>query len=55
MEDKPRCRIKNRVQSPYEVSWENNEHTVAIIQSGVDECDHQCLECGSWNRMTNLA
>jgi len=56
MEDKPRCRIKNRLQSPYEVLyWEANEHTVAIVQSGVDECDHQSLECGSWYRMTNLA
>jgi len=38
-------------------SWrrETNEHTVAIVQSGVDECDHQRLECGGWNRMTNLA
>ena len=39
MEDKPRCRIKNRLQSPYDVSWENNEHAVAIVQSGMWRLD----------------
>jgi len=40
-----------KVLKEQKVNWETNEHAVAIVQSGVDECDHQCLECGGWNRM----
>jgi len=45
MKDEPcRC-IEDGLQSPHQINWDTDEHTVAVVEPGVDECDHQRLKC----------
>ena len=49
MKDEPctacRC-IEYGLQSPHQINWDTDEDTVAVVEPGVDECDHQRLKCG---------
>jgi len=41
MKDEPcRC-IEDGLQFPHQINWDTDEHTVAVVGPGVDECDHQ--------------
>jgi len=38
MKDEPcRC-IEDGLQSPHHIIWDTDEHTVAVVEPGVDEC-----------------
>ena len=55
MKDEPcRC-IEDGLQSPHQINWNTDEHAVAVVEPGVDECDHQRLKCGCWHGVTNLS
>jgi len=55
VKDEPcRC-IEDGLQSPHQINWDADENTVAVVEPGMDECDHQRLKCGCWHGVTNLS
>ena len=52
VKDEPcRC-IEDGLQSLHQINWNTD---VAVVEPGVDECDHQRLKCGCWHGVTNLS
>ena len=46
--------VQDRLELTWQVSWQADQHAISIVQSGVNQSDHQHLECGCRNRVADL-
>jgi hypothetical protein len=53
--DEPCRRIQRRLKTACKVGKNADQHTVAVVQSGMNQGDHERLKRGRWQRTTDLA
>jgi len=46
--------VHDRLELTQLVSWQADQHAISVVQSGVDQSDHQHLEYGCRHQVTDM-